>query len=399
MRSRKWAGLLAAACSPWGNGHGRPITSTGRRRRPIPSADITDAFAWMTPDASKVILVMDLTRNADAGSRFSDSVQYVFHTTSSAELRRRRRRRTCRSSASSTPIRRSSAGPAPRPTSPATRAASSGITSTNGKLRVFAGLRNDPFFFNLSGFRETARLVTGAASGLTFDAAGCPGGRRRHLGGARHPAPVGAGRRGRRRLLRELQRDRHRRRGRQVDPHEQRPDRVGGDRHLPALGRRDHDDAIYAHARRSRRPSSRRRSPPAVTAATTTTTPFATATPTRRRSTLDQQIDRMGRAGINTAATAPFFRESVAEEQELHDEVSDAYNSASDPDEWVAEFGDGSPATSRSSTASTPSAATSCWPAARPAGPLRRARRRARRRSALRQHGVGHLPAVPRRRG
>jgi len=55
---------------------------------------------------------------------------------------------------------------------------------------------------------------------------------------------------------------------------------------------------------------------------------------------LDRQIDRMGRAGINTAATAPFFRESVAEEQELHDEVSDEYNSASDPSEWVDLFGD-----------------------------------------------------------
>ncbi len=52
------------------------------------------------------------------------------------------------------------------------------------------------------------------------------------------------------------------------------------------------------------------------------------------------QIDRMGRAGVNTAATAPFFRETVAEEQEAHDAVSDAYNSASDPSEWVDLFGD-----------------------------------------------------------
>jgi len=50
----------------------------------------------------------------------------------------------------------------------------SGITSRNGKLRVFTGLRNDPFFFNLAGFRETARQVTAAAGSLTFDAAGCP---------------------------------------------------------------------------------------------------------------------------------------------------------------------------------------------------------------------------------
>jgi hypothetical protein len=138
-----------------------------------PAADITDAFAWMTPDASKVILVMDLTRNADVESRFSDSVQYVFHTTSSASY-------------GATP---SADVPVICQFDPQQRVACwagdeayvtgdasslSGITSRNGKLRVFTGLRNDRFFFNLAGFRETARIVTGAAGGLTFDAAGCP---------------------------------------------------------------------------------------------------------------------------------------------------------------------------------------------------------------------------------
>jgi hypothetical protein len=53
---------------------------------------------------------------------------------------------------------------------------------------------------------------------------------------------------------------------------------------------------------------------------------------------LNRQIDRMGRAGVNTAATAPFFRESVEEEKAHHDQVSDAYNSASDPSEWKGLF-------------------------------------------------------------
>ncbi len=55
---------------------------------------------------------------------------------------------------------------------------------------------------------------------------------------------------------------------------------------------------------------------------------------------LDAQIDRMGRAGVNTAATAPFFRETVEAEKQDHDDVSDAYNSASDPAAWPALFGD-----------------------------------------------------------
>jgi len=54
---------------------------------------------------------------------------------------------------------------------------------------------------------------------------------------------------------------------------------------------------------------------------------------------LEKQIDRMGRAGVNTATTAPFFRESVAAEQAAHDAVLDEYNSASDPSKWVSLFG------------------------------------------------------------
>lgn len=50
------------------------------------------------------------------------------------------------------------------------------------------------------------------------------------------------------------------------------------------------------------------------------------------------QIDRMGRAGINTAATNPFFRESVPAEAENHEVVSDDYNAASDSDDWVDLF-------------------------------------------------------------
>jgi hypothetical protein len=55
---------------------------------------------------------------------------------------------------------------------------------------------------------------------------------------------------------------------------------------------------------------------------------------------LNHQIDRMGRAGVNTAATAPFFRETVEEEKKVHDDVSDAYNSASDPSQWGSLFAD-----------------------------------------------------------
>lgn len=138
-----------------------------------PSADITDVFAWMSADASKVYLVMDLVRNASPSSKFSDSVQYVFHTRSSASF-----------GGAAAPeidvictfdtaqVVQCWAGDDAYVTGDA--GGIDGITSSDGKLRVFTGLRNDPFFFNLQGFRETARTVTAAAGGLTFDAAGCP---------------------------------------------------------------------------------------------------------------------------------------------------------------------------------------------------------------------------------
>jgi hypothetical protein len=52
--------------------------------------------------------------------------------------------------------------------------ATAGMVSADGKLRVFAGRRSDPFFFNLQGFRDGVAAVKAAAGGLTFDAAGCP---------------------------------------------------------------------------------------------------------------------------------------------------------------------------------------------------------------------------------
>ena len=174
MWKSRWAAVLVAAVLACGGQYALAADHIdGPQAAADPAADITDAFAWMTPNASKVILVMDLTRNADIGSKFSDSVQYVFHTTSSASY----------GGAASAdvpvicqfdPQQRVSCWAGDEAYVAGDASSLSGITSSNGKLRVFTGLRNDPFFFNLAGFRETCRIVTGAASGLTFDAAGCP---------------------------------------------------------------------------------------------------------------------------------------------------------------------------------------------------------------------------------
>src|SRR6266446_6932046 len=77
-------GVLAASWllrPAWAADH-----ADGPAAKADPSADITDVFAWMSPDASRLILIMDLVRNASTASRFSDSVDYVFHTTSAASF-------------------------------------------------------------------------------------------------------------------------------------------------------------------------------------------------------------------------------------------------------------------------------------------------------------------------
>jgi len=151
----------------------------------LKAADLTDVFAWMSPDATKVNFVISLGRNvqpSEAQFMTGDVLQYVLHTTSRANF---------------------GAAPGPEVTivctfsagAPATAQTiqcwvgneayvtgnasdpATGITSADGRLHVFAGLRNDAFFFNLPGFRAVARAVAGVLADpgtITFDAAGCP---------------------------------------------------------------------------------------------------------------------------------------------------------------------------------------------------------------------------------
>jgi hypothetical protein len=139
-----------------------------------PAADITDIFAWTSSDMSHVNLVMDVFPSATANSKFSDAVQYVIHTRSKAKFTDAA---TSEKAAdvictfdSSQKISCWAGG------SYVTGDASSpsGLTSADGKMKVFAGLRDDPFFFNLDGFKAVATAVNMAAPNLTFDPSGCP---------------------------------------------------------------------------------------------------------------------------------------------------------------------------------------------------------------------------------
>ena len=162
-----------------------------------PTTDITDVFAWMSSDttgtAGTVNLVMDVFPGASATSLFSTSARYVFHTASQANILAAtnvKRDVICTFSGTTAPQTASCwvtnggtnvedyvTGNASNATTP--------LTSTSSKMKVFAGARNDPFFFNLAGFRNAASVVAnavkatvgGSAAYITgFDTAspGCP---------------------------------------------------------------------------------------------------------------------------------------------------------------------------------------------------------------------------------
>jgi len=153
-----------------------------------PASDITDLYSWVSADGAKTYLVMNVSpvarvaaTDAAPASKFSDAVQYVFHTSSMAKY-----------GEPATPLNVVCTFDAAQVISCwagseyvhgdasvlNADAGSAGITSANGKLKVFAGPRDDPFFFNLDGFKDVAARATDTiknnAALLQLNPQGCP---------------------------------------------------------------------------------------------------------------------------------------------------------------------------------------------------------------------------------
>jgi uncharacterized protein DUF4331 len=130
-----------------------------------PAADIGDLYAW-TSD-SRLNLVMTIV-----AAKFSDQLRYAFHVDSGRHVGATTvtvnidcefdaaNRIDCR--AGDDRVRGDASGTA-------------GLASERRHLRVFAGVRDDPFFNNVRGTRA-ALDVAGAAlqAGVSRDTAGCP---------------------------------------------------------------------------------------------------------------------------------------------------------------------------------------------------------------------------------
>jgi hypothetical protein len=136
-----------------------------------PAADIADMFAWMTKDASKVNLVMTVNPFASTDTQPSNAVQYVFHVNSSTGYGEAQTETMALCQFPAADQIQCWIGDeyvSGDPRNP------KGITNDSGTIKIFSGIRNDPFYFELGGFLKTVDTVIGAAASLTFDENSCP---------------------------------------------------------------------------------------------------------------------------------------------------------------------------------------------------------------------------------
>lgn len=139
-----------------------------------PATDIADLFGWMSSDGSKVILAMTVHPSAPGGAKFATDAMYVFHTSSQAALTSTsavlvdivcgfddNQRISCMVGDPSVTL----SGDAATPT---------GLALSNGKLKVFAGLRRDPSFISIPNFEAMKSAAKAAlVSASPADPAGC----------------------------------------------------------------------------------------------------------------------------------------------------------------------------------------------------------------------------------
>jgi hypothetical protein len=136
-----------------------------------PAADIADVYSWMDSTAANATLVMTVYPAAPTTAKFDTAVKYALHTSSGAFGNATNNVDIIATFDANQKISLW-VGTDEYVTGDAS--STSGLQSADGKVKVFAGLRADPFFFNLDGFKATVADVDNAEASLTFNDAGCP---------------------------------------------------------------------------------------------------------------------------------------------------------------------------------------------------------------------------------
>lgn len=171
MRNTRWlqgaAALAIATGGPLAFAADH-LDSPGPKKDPL--ADITDVYAWAASD--NLVLVLNVAPLATAESKFSDAVQYAIHLESSATFGVAGTKSDVICTFDTDQKISCWIGDKDYVTGDAS--ATAGLKSASSKTRVYAGLRADPFYFNLEGFNDAVATTVGAAGSLTFDGSGCP---------------------------------------------------------------------------------------------------------------------------------------------------------------------------------------------------------------------------------
>jgi hypothetical protein len=141
-----------------------------------PAADIADVYAFTSPEnATNLVLVMNVAPFGSA-SKFSNAVSYAFRirnvtSTSPITLDTIPLDVVCTFD-TSTPQHGRCAGPRNLAASFTVEDKSDAGGGAQSDMRVFAGKRSDPFFFDLAGFQSTVQAGKPAFTGTnTFDKA------------------------------------------------------------------------------------------------------------------------------------------------------------------------------------------------------------------------------------
>jgi len=132
-----------------------------------PRADIGDLYAWTSPNGRQLNLVMTIV-----GHTFSDKLHYTFHVDSGARFGETTATKTidCRLATATEMECRAGFGDYARGD-----ASLPNSLDDRERFRVFAGLRDDPFYNNVKGTRAAYNTAVAAMkAGAAPDAAGCP---------------------------------------------------------------------------------------------------------------------------------------------------------------------------------------------------------------------------------
>jgi hypothetical protein len=166
--------LMAFACVLAAVGYSLTAESADHQDSPAttadPTADINDVYAFMS-GANTVVFAMTVFPNAPQGAQFSNTIQYVLHTASGKAFGMPMSSVDIIATFDVNQVVSLWVGQSEFVTGNASQAA--GLTTADGLVTVFTGLRADPFFFNLDGFKATAKDVI-ASEPLPTNDAGCP---------------------------------------------------------------------------------------------------------------------------------------------------------------------------------------------------------------------------------